>query len=230
LQNTFANEVLRFYACRMEDAGEQGVPHEQGSAGERQAHPPAPRTVDLRSLKALAHPLRVQLLDALSQFGPSTASGLAARLGESSGATSYHLRQLAKHDFVREVVGRGNARERWWERSPGSINVDTRRMSDTESGRAAVGLLLRQWQSNREQLLSTFVERGLEVFAPEWTDASAISTANVRLTVEQLAEFTSQWERVISDFAERYRSQDAPDALPVQIQFNAFPLIDVEER
>ncbi|MEU7461934.1 winged helix-turn-helix domain-containing protein, partial [Streptomyces griseofuscus] len=29
--------------------------------------------------------------------GPATASQLAERLGESSGATSYHLRQLADH-------------------------------------------------------------------------------------------------------------------------------------
>jgi DNA-binding transcriptional ArsR family regulator len=58
-------------------------------------------------LKALAHPLRVQLLDALSTYGPATASALGERLGESSGATSYHLRQLEKSGFVREDAARG---------------------------------------------------------------------------------------------------------------------------
>ena len=62
---------------------------------------PGTRQVSLDALRALAHPLRVQLFSALTSFGPATASALAARLGESSGSTSYHLRQLEKHGFVR---------------------------------------------------------------------------------------------------------------------------------
>jgi DNA-binding transcriptional ArsR family regulator len=81
------------------------------------------RDLDLVALRALAHPLRVEILDTLSTYGSFTASGLAERLGESSGATSYHLRQLEKHGFVREVEGKGTSRERWWERTPGAINV-----------------------------------------------------------------------------------------------------------
>ena len=46
--------------------------------------------------------------------GPSTASRLGRLVGESSGATSYHLRQLAEYGFVEEVEGQGTARERWW--------------------------------------------------------------------------------------------------------------------
>jgi len=84
---------------------------------------PQQRSLDMTSLRALAHPLRVRMLDVLSTYGPQTASGLAERLGESSGSTSYHLRQLAQHDFIREVADRGNARERWWERVPGGISV-----------------------------------------------------------------------------------------------------------
>src|SRR6478609_11448403 len=72
-------------------------------------------------LKALAHPLRVQILDLLSTHGALTASRLADLVGESSGSTSYHLRQLARHGFVREVRDRGTARERWWERPPGPL-------------------------------------------------------------------------------------------------------------
>ncbi|NEE24033.1 helix-turn-helix transcriptional regulator, partial [Streptomyces sp. SID7982] len=51
--------------------------------------------VDARTLRSLAHPLRIRLLNTLREFGPATASKLGERLGESSGATSYHLRQLA---------------------------------------------------------------------------------------------------------------------------------------
>ncbi|MGP4854899.1 winged helix-turn-helix domain-containing protein, partial [Klebsiella pneumoniae] len=71
------------------------------------------RVLDGGALRALAHPLRVEIYDLISQYGPQTASTLAAMTGESSGATSYHLRALAKHDLIREVEGQGTARERW---------------------------------------------------------------------------------------------------------------------
>ena len=61
------------------------------------------RVLDSGALRALAHPLRVQIYDILSQYGPQTASSLAERLGESTGSTSYHLRALAKQDLIREA-------------------------------------------------------------------------------------------------------------------------------
>src|SRR5881275_404805 len=75
------------------------------------------RPMDAAHLRALAHPLRLQLLQILGAEGPATASLLARRLGESSGATSYHLRALHRAGMVEEAEQR-NARERWWQRSP----------------------------------------------------------------------------------------------------------------
>lgn len=81
-------------------------------------HPPSGvKELDAESLKALAHPLRARLLTALRLEGPATASALGRRFDETSGSTSYHLRQLARHGFVEEEVGRGTARERWWRAS-----------------------------------------------------------------------------------------------------------------
>src|SRR6478736_7487779 len=73
-------------------------------------------------LRGLAHPLRLQLLQVLRAEGPATASQLARRLGESSGATSYHLRALHRAGLVEEVEQR-NARERWWRRSPERVMI-----------------------------------------------------------------------------------------------------------
>src|SRR3954471_4188633 len=75
---------------------------------------PAVQVTDVRALRALAHPLRNRLLGYLRLHGPATASQLGRVVGESSGSTSYHLRQLAEYGFVEEVEGRGTARERWW--------------------------------------------------------------------------------------------------------------------
>ena len=75
----------------------------------------AVRVSDPAVLRALAHPLRARLLGLLRFDGPSTATRLAERVHESSGVTSYHLRQLEAHGFVAEVEGRGTGRERWWQ-------------------------------------------------------------------------------------------------------------------
>ena len=64
----------------------------------------------------MVHPIRMRIIDALRDEGPSTATRLATILGESSGATSYHLRVLADAGVIEEDDTRGNGRERWWRR------------------------------------------------------------------------------------------------------------------
>ncbi|WP_308464871.1 ArsR/SmtB family transcription factor [Rathayibacter soli] len=211
-----------------------GENDDQASALNESAQPEAlagrdSRNLDLASLKVLAHPLRVQLLDVLSKYGPDTATGLAARLGESSGATSYHLRQLAKADFVREVPGRGTKRERWWERKPGGINLEPAAFSGSVAARTASDMVMRQWQQNSESALSDYLTHGLDVLEKEWVMRGEVSVANLRLTKEQLVDFTTQVTAVIDEFVTNYRTSTAPGSRPVQVQFNAFPLIDGEE-
>ena len=188
----------------------------------------APRLLDMESLKALSHPLRVQLVDALSVYGPATASGLAERLGESSGATSYHLRQLEKHGFVREQQGRGSGRERWWERVPGAITIGSSDTDASPAGRSASQLITRQFRYSQDRVLTDFIDRGRDELPPEWFEISQITTVNVRLTVEQMTAFTKAVDAVVIEFLEPYRGQQAPGARPVQMQFNAFPIVDAE--
>src|SRR6476646_9566975 len=78
------------------------------------------RPMSAEHLRALAQPVRLQLLQVLQAEGPATASQLGRRLGESSGATSYHLRALHRAGMVEEAEQR-NGRERWWQRTPGLI-------------------------------------------------------------------------------------------------------------
>src|SRR5918999_480659 len=75
-----------------------------------------PRTIELRdprALRAVAHPVRLELVGLLRREGPLTATQAAARLGESPSSCSFHLRQLAKHGLV-EDAGGGRRRERPW--------------------------------------------------------------------------------------------------------------------
>src|SRR4051812_47516978 len=74
----------------------------------------AKRIDDVETLRAFAHPLRMRLLGLLRLDGPATASELARRVDESSGSTSYHLRQLARYGFVVEDAEQPSRRERRW--------------------------------------------------------------------------------------------------------------------
>jgi len=201
-----------------------------GEANAPQSPPPIPpRVIDIESLKALAHPLRVKILDTLSTYGEFTASGLAERLGESSGATSYHLRQLEKHNFVREVEGKGTGRERWWERVPGGIQIDGPRPDFTPTQRAASRLVLREWLNNRMGVLDEFLEHGDDVLPTEWLEASTVSMSNLHLTKEQTKELSSRLEGVIDEFVTAYRGQKVPGSRVIQTHINVFPVLDADQ-
>lgn len=185
--------------------------------------------LDLESLKGLAHPLRVKIVDVLSVHGASTASGLGERLGESSGAMSYHLRQLEKHGFVREVVGKGTARERWWERVPGGLLLRPDNFTAPSVAREASTLVTREWVRNSTGRLISFVERSGEV-SEEWIETAALITSNLRVTHEQLALIVERFTEHVMPLIDEFRGEnDSTDARPVQINFNAFPVMDGPE-
>lgn len=186
------------------------------------------RTLDPAALKGLAHPIRMQIFDALAIHGCATASGLAERLDESTGTTSYHLRQLERCGLVREVEGRGTARERWWERVPGPITVHSSAVGDAPSAKAAASSVLRHWEESRTQLLHQYLDCADEIFGDDWLEAATVATVNLRLTADQLQEVTASWHRWAAENLTPLRGQAAPGSRPVQIHFNAFPVLGGE--
>lgn len=75
-------------------------------------------------LKALAHPLRISIIEQLSLYGPMTATELGERLDESPANCSWHLRTLAKSGFVEET-GEGKGRRRPWRMTSIGFRFDT---------------------------------------------------------------------------------------------------------
>lgn len=74
---------------------------------------------DPRAMRALAHPLRLELLHTLSRE-PKTATQCAAEVGESPQSCSYHLRTLAKYGFV-ERAETDSGKERPWRKTKGGL-------------------------------------------------------------------------------------------------------------
>jgi DNA-binding transcriptional ArsR family regulator len=173
------------------------------------------------ALRALSHPVRLRLLGLLRMDGPSTASALATRLGLNSGATSYHLRQLAQHGFVVDDEDRGNGRERWWRAAHQSTRVPTDDAApDALADRDTSDAFLQAVAIVRtEQLQRAVEERPL--LAPEWRAASTFSDWGLRLTptrarqlVRAVAELVESWDE---------DDEDETQAAPFMIAVTAHP-------
>ncbi|WP_278235221.1 helix-turn-helix domain-containing protein [Isoptericola sp. AK164] len=193
-----------------------------------------PAPVGAARLRGLSHPLRVTILDLLQVHGSLTASRLAELVGESSGSTSYHLRQLAKHDFVREVEGKGTARERWWEATPGGFVLAPSENDVDDAGtRTALSLASAEFERARQakiwRLLDALRDGPQESRYADWSDSVRLGTANTVATPQQLHDLIETVQSVIDTELHKLKAQEpGPDARPVQIHFNAFPVVDPE--
>jgi DNA-binding transcriptional ArsR family regulator len=172
-------------------------------------------------LRAIVHPLRMRILDALRDEGPSTATRLGTLLGESSGATSYHLRVLAEAGVVEEDPERGNGRERWWRRAA-LLHIPT----DLEGpdGRVAELSARSLMLMRDDEALQQFVG-GLERLSNEWRGAAFTGNFTVHLTADETfdlgMEFLERVEQLRRDAADR-----PPGTRRVSITFRALPYLD----
>ncbi len=96
-------------------------------------------TSDPTRMRALAHPLRLRLMELLGELGEATATTCADRTGESVASCSFHLRQLAKYGFVEAAEQRG--REKPWRRT--ARHLTTRPDLDVPGSLEASGELAR---------------------------------------------------------------------------------------
>ena len=92
-------------------------------------------TSDPERIRALAHPLRLALLEYLDDVGEATATQCAKHTGESVANCSFHLRLLARYGFIEPAEQRG--RERPWRRAPTARTSCPTRPSPDRSGRSS---------------------------------------------------------------------------------------------
>jgi predicted ArsR family transcriptional regulator len=145
------------------------------------------------AVRALAHPVRLDLIEVLGTLGPSTAARCGRQLGVSQASCSFHLRQLAKYGFVEETERGPDRRERVW------------RLSEFEQS----------WQSGpvTDQLDRVFVQReadrmlgwtGRRAGEPaEWQDAAFVGGATLPVTADELLEIRQRLRAVLEPYVPR---------------------------
>lgn len=187
---------------------------------------PPRRKADSTSLRGLAHPLRVRMLDALVTYGPATATMLATRFGESTASTSYHLRQLARHGFVEEDPVRGVGRERYWRAYPGGAELDNDELAG-DAADEALRLVVGEFQRAQAGRLEHWLTVGYREAPREWGAATINATVHLRLRHDELAELSRQLTDVVDAWRDRVDHRtpdDAPDARNIEIQVRTYPV------
>jgi DNA-binding transcriptional ArsR family regulator len=172
-------------------------------------------TLGLEAIRLLGHPLR-QGIERELRKGPVSATSLAKALGESTGLTSYHLRQLAKHGFVEEVPGLGKGRERWWRFVPKDRRVPDRPEQSPEMRAVVDELMQRQLDADLNHVAEALAknEEG------PWSGAFPYSFATIEATPEQLHQFFEEYIALLYKFK---RSAPPEGGRVVQARFFAFP-------
>jgi predicted ArsR family transcriptional regulator len=193
-----------------------------GMSDENSSVEPA-RTVQLdrHLVRALAHPMRNRILGLLRVYGPQTATTLAGRLGVNTGATSYHLRQLADAGLVVEDDSRGNARDRWWKSAHQGTEFNAAELLDQEP-ELALGFLHGVGQTYAENIFG-FID-AMQTMPEDWRDASMLSDYFFHLRPDQLEAMMREVMAVL----EKYQTPDLTAPLPegaeqVTVQIQAFP-------
>jgi DNA-binding transcriptional ArsR family regulator len=181
-----------------------------------------PRQIrDGTTMRALAHPTRLALLDVIRRDGEITATRAAEQLGESPGNMSWHLQTLAKYGFVEEAGG-GKGRSRPWRATAPRERVNA--VSD-EPGVAAAGdaLTMQVVERNTAQISDWLSTR--RDYSPQWQEASFLSSTLTYLTPDELAALSEEIVEVFLRHADRTEKRNRPEgALPVRLTAQGHPL------
>jgi predicted transcriptional regulator len=186
---------------------------------------------DPKAIRALAHPLRWSLLDALEQAGTLTATQAGEMLGESPANCAFHLRTLAKYGFVEEAGG-GRGRVRPWRLRYDSMRL--RSFQDDPEATQAAHALTQVWL---DRLLAR--AQGSLTSRTSWPKALenelGSSASRLYLTpaeaIEIYSEINKVYDRVVGTQSHYKERRDPelrpPDAIPVELILLGYPILDL---
>jgi DNA-binding transcriptional ArsR family regulator len=175
-------------------------------------------------MRALAHPVRLALLDALGVRGPLTATEAGEAIGESPTTCSFHLRQLAKYGFVEEA-GRGVGRRRPWRLAHVGLHFsDVHEDAATATAATALDGVMRERRIGR-------MRAGMEARARqprEWQEVTGASQFLLHVTPEELRALDEE----ITELLIRHRDRVAdparrpPRSQPIEMLLFAYRVED----
>ncbi|MGW1185571.1 ArsR/SmtB family transcription factor [Streptomyces drozdowiczii] len=158
---------------------------------------------DPQTMRALAHPVRLAILERLGRDGPATATELAPDVGATPSVTSWHLRHLATFGLVRDSAPGPDRRSRRWEAAARGFRFDAPQDPADGEGHSAARELSRQMFLRTADLPARWaaeVEPGLE---PEWRAAAGMAHTRITVSADELAAIEDAIEQVLAPYVTR---------------------------
>jgi hypothetical protein len=187
----------------------------QDQAGRRELSDP-------QSLRALTHPVRLALLEALELEGPLTATQAGELIGEPPNTCSFHFRQLAKYGFVEEA-GPAPGRSRPWRLATFGMHFsDLHENPDTAIAARELDRMLRERYFTR--LAAFYAARSGYPLA--WQETTGASQALLHVTPDELKSVDEQVTAILDRYRERNTdpAKRPADSLPIEVLLFAYPV------
>jgi DNA-binding transcriptional ArsR family regulator len=178
------------------------------------------RVQDPRDIRALAHPARMAIIDALASGDELTATECAELTGLSPSATAYHLKLLERYDFAEPAPARNDGRERPW-RAAGRrtvFDLDT----STPARAAAVSAVGLAFIDRSRALAEAFVATERDE-PEEWQDVALLANTDLWLTGEETQKVTAALAAVLAPYRHRTRADRPEGTRRVRIMNLVFP-------
>jgi DNA-binding transcriptional ArsR family regulator len=177
---------------------------------------------DPKAIRALAHPLRLDLLETLAVTGPATAAECGRVLSVPQANCSFHLRQLARHGFVEEAPQGEDRRERRWQ-----LPATQARIRVSSAGGAFVQRQLEQLVVERETqaVLDYLPHRAGD--DPRWRAANGAVAAVALLDADEAAALKRQWLALLEPYLARVASEPRPGQRLTRYFMTATPMANV---
>jgi DNA-binding transcriptional ArsR family regulator len=178
------------------------------------------RVSDPKALRALAHPLRLALLDRLMSFGEQTAAQCADAMGSTASNCSYHLRALARAGLV-EPGESSDRRERPWRAT--STGFEFGPADPARSPAAAdAAFSLDELSLARDEELTRQAHRRHREQPSEWQAAEAYHHYALKLTAAELSQLVGDIDRLVRPFIAMTREDLPGDAEVASLRLLAF--------
>jgi DNA-binding transcriptional ArsR family regulator len=176
---------------------------------------------DPKTMRAMAHPLRLAILELFAVHETLTATQASEALGESPANCAFHLRTLGKYGVLEEAVTARRGRERPWKPASRGIRVSSTRLADKQAEVAATALgqiTVDRWLARIKETL------GNRDWPAEWEDGTNAHESIVFLTPAETVAVNDEIRAILNRYIPRRDdpSLRPPGALPVEIDTFTF--------
>ena len=163
---------------------------------------PSYRFEDPRSIRALAHPARLAIIDALATGDELTATQCAELTGLSPSATAYHLKLLERYGLAETAPPRPDRRERPWRATGRQFHADLD--GSTPAGASAATAVVAAHIDMTRAIAIEFTAAG-HAEPEKWRDAAVLNNADLWLNVEEFQRLGEELGAVIAPYRRRTR-------------------------